>query len=44
MIDMAYEHVTGIYFSQTATLNYKYYIHVSVGVYEKATATRITDV
>ena len=44
MIDMAHEHVTGTFFSQIATLKYKYYFYVSVGVYENATATRITGV
>ena len=33
MIDMAYEHVTGTFFSQIATLKYKYYFYVSIGVY-----------
>ena len=44
MIYLAYEHVTGTFFLHTATLKYKYYFYVSIGVYEKGTATRITDV
>jgi hypothetical protein len=43
MTDLAYEHVTGTFFSNIATLKYKYYFYARIGVYEKVTATRITD-
>ena len=36
VIDIAYEHVTGTFFSQIATLKYKYYFYVNIGIYEWA--------